>query len=75
MFAMAPYTNMPDDVKKSAMESEAALRSGKLVAFKCPVMDQEGKAVPCKGGDRLGAGQIRGMNWFVKGIDAKMPGK
>jgi simple sugar transport system substrate-binding protein len=38
-------------------------------------MDQEGKAVPCKGGDRLDAGQIRSMNWFVKGINAKMPGK
>jgi simple sugar transport system substrate-binding protein len=75
MFAMAPYTNMPADVKKFAMESEAALRSGKLVAFKCPVMDQQGKAVPCKGGDRLDAGQIRSMNWFVKGINAKLPGK
>ena len=72
---MAPYTNMPADVKKFAMESEAALRSGKLVAFKCPVMDQQGKAVPCKGGDRLDAGQIRSMNWFVKGINAKLPGK
>ncbi len=75
MFVMAPYTNMPDEVKKFAQESEAALRDGKLVAFKCPVMNQEGKEVPCKGGDRLGAGQIRSMNWFVKGIDAKMPGK
>ena len=75
MFAMAPYTNMPADVKKFAMESEAALRSGKLVAFKCPVMDQQGKAVPCKGGDRRDAGQIRSMNWFVKGINAKLPGK
>lgn len=75
MFAMAPYTNMPDDAKKFAAESEAALRDGNLVAFKCPVMGQDGKAVECKGGDRLGPGQIRGMNWFVKGIDAKMPGK
>ena len=75
LFIMAPYTNMPNDVKKFAMESEAALRSGKLVAFKCPVVNQEGKTVPCKGGDRLDAGQIRSMNWFVKGVDAKMPGK
>jgi len=75
MFNMAPYTNMPAEVQTFAKASEAALRAGKLVAFKCPVMNQAGKAVPCKGGDRLGAGQIRGMNWFVKGIDAKMPGK
>jgi simple sugar transport system substrate-binding protein len=75
MFAMASYTNMPVNVKKFAMESEASLRSGKLVAFKCPVFAQDGKAVECKGGDRLGPGQIRGMNWFIKGIEAKMPGK
>jgi simple sugar transport system substrate-binding protein len=75
MFGMAPYTNMPDGVKKFAMDSEAALRAGSLVAFKCPVIGQDGKAVGCKGGDRLGAGQIRGMNWFVKGINAKMPGQ
>ena len=75
MFSMAPYTNMPDGVKKFAMASEAALRAGSLVAFNCPVLGQDGKAVDCKGGDRLGAGQIRGMNWFVKGINAKMPGQ
>ena len=34
---MAPYTNMPDDVKKLAMETEAAITAGKLHPFKCPV--------------------------------------
>ena len=75
MFFMAPYTNMPAEVQRFAEESEAALRAGKLVAFKCPVINQKGKAVPCKGGDRLDAGQIRSMNWFVKGIGTKLPGK
>lgn len=75
MFVMAPYTNMPGDVKKLAMDTEAAIRSGKLLPFKCPVMNQQGKSVECKGGDHLDEGQIRSMNWFVKGIDAQMPGK
>tara|TARA_B100000676_G_scaffold302143_1_gene350584 strand:- start:4554 stop:5633 length:1080 start_codon:yes stop_codon:yes gene_type:complete len=75
MFSMAPYTNMPHKVKKFAMDSEKDLRSGTLVAFKCPVMNQQGKVVDCKGGDRLGPGQIRSMNWFVQGIESKMPGK
>ncbi len=75
MTVMAPYTNMSAAVKKMAMETEAAIRSGKLRVFKCPVVNQAGKTVPCKGGDQLGVGQIRGMNWFVKGIGAKMPGK
>ena len=47
---MAPYTNMPDDVKKLAIETEAAITAGKLHPFKCPVVDQDGKTVECKGG-------------------------
>ena len=72
---MAPYTNMPDDVKKMAMDTEAAIASGKLHPFKCPVIDQEGKTVECKGGANLDDGQILGMNFYIKGIDDKVPGK
>jgi basic membrane protein A and related proteins len=72
---MAPYTNMPDDVKKMAMDTEAAIRDGKLHPFKCPVVGQDGKPVECKGGDHLDDGQILGMNFYVKGIDDKIPGK
>jgi basic membrane protein A and related proteins len=73
MLLMAPYTNMPDDVKKTAMETQAAIISGKVHAFKCPVLDQEGKTLECKGGDHLDGGQIRSMNWYVKGVDEKAP--
>ncbi len=72
---MAPYTNMPDDVKKLAEETQAAITAGKLFPFKCPVMDQDGKEVECKGGDHLADGQVLGMNFYVKGIDDKFPGK
>jgi basic membrane protein A and related proteins len=75
MVEMASYTNMPDDVKKMAMDTEAAIKSGALHPFKCPVVDQDGKTVECKGGDRLSNEQILSMNWFVKGIDDKVPGK
>ncbi|MBR0826325.1 BMP family ABC transporter substrate-binding protein [Bradyrhizobium manausense] len=75
MFAMAPYTNMPDDVKKAAEETQAAITSGKLHPFKCPIVGQDGKEVECKGGANLDAGQILGMNFYVKGIDDKLPGK
>jgi simple sugar transport system substrate-binding protein len=75
MLVMAPYTNMPDDVKKMAMETQAAIISGKVHAFKCPVLDQDGKTVECKGGDYLDGGQIRSMNWYVKGVDEKAPAK
>jgi simple sugar transport system substrate-binding protein len=71
---MAPFTNMPDDVKKLATETEAAISSGKLHPFKCPVLAQDGKPVECKGGASLDDGQILSMNYFIKGIDDKLPG-
>jgi len=75
MVVMAPYTNMPDDVKKMAKDTEESIRSGKFHPFKCPIVDQDGKTVECKGGDRLSNEQILSMNWYVKGIDDKVPGK
>lgn len=75
MFAMAPYTNMPDDVKKIAEDAQAAITAGKLHPFKCPVIGQDGKEIECKGGANLADGQILGMNFYVKGIDDKLPGK
>ncbi len=70
---MAPYTNMPDDVKKLALETEEAIKTGKLDPFKCPVLDQDGKQVECKGKGALSDPQILSMNFYVKGIDDKLP--
>ena len=75
LVVMAPYTNMPDDVKKMAMETEAAITNGTLHPFKCPVVAQDGKTVECKGGTHLSDEQILGMNFYVKGIDDKIPGQ
>jgi basic membrane protein A and related proteins len=72
---MAPYTNMPDDVKKTAMDTEAAIKAGTLHPFKCPIVDQDGKTIECKGGDHLDDGQILSMNFYVKGVNDKIPGK
>jgi basic membrane protein A and related proteins len=72
---MAPYTNMPDDVKKMAEETQSAISSGKVHPFKCPVVAQDGTTVECKGGTHLADEQILGMNFYVKGIDEKIPGK
>src|SRR6201996_1860639 len=75
MVVMSPYTNMPDDVKKMAMDTEAKIKSGAFHPFNCPIVDQDGKTVECKGGTHLDAGQILSMNFYVKGIDDKIPGK
>jgi basic membrane protein A len=75
LLLMAPYTNMPDDVKKMAMDTEAAIAAGTLHPFKCPVVAQDGSTVECKGGTHLADEQILGMNFYVKGVDDKLPGK
>ena len=75
LVVMAPYTNMPDDVKKLAEDTQAAITEGKLMPFKCPIVGQDGKEVECKGGTHLDDGQVLGMNFYVKGVDDKIPGK
>ena len=70
---MAPYTNVPDDVKKLAQDTETAIRSGSLNPFKCPVAKQDGSAVECKGSEALSDEQVLGMNFYVKGIDDRLP--
>ncbi len=75
LVVMAPYTNMPDDVKKLAEKTQAEIEAGTLHPFKCPVIAQDGSTVPCKGGTHLADGQILGMNFYVKGVTDKMPGK
>jgi basic membrane protein A len=73
MVVMTPYRNMPDDVKKMAEATEAAIKSGQLNPFKCPVLKQDGSQVECKGSGALSDEQVLGMNFYVKGIDDKLP--
>jgi len=73
MVHLAPFTNMSDDAKKIAQESADAIKAGTLHPFKCPVYDQSGKEVECTSGKNLDDKQILGMNWYVKGIDEKVP--
>ncbi len=73
MVVMAPYKNMPDDVKKLAQETEAAIKAGTLNPFKCPITGQDGKEIECKGKGALSDEQVLGMNFYVKGIDDKLP--
>jgi simple sugar transport system substrate-binding protein len=70
---MGPYMNMPDDVKALAVATEEGIRTGKILPFKCPIVDQAGKQVECKGNGGLADEQILSMNFFVKGIDERLP--
>lgn len=71
---MAPYTNMPDDVKKMAETTQAAITSGALNPFKGPIFRQDGTLM-VKEGEVLADKDILSMNWYVKGIDDKVPGQ
>ena len=56
-----------------AQETEEAIKTGKLNPFKCPVFDQTGKEVKCEGNGALSDAQVLSMNYYVKGIDDKLP--
>jgi simple sugar transport system substrate-binding protein len=73
MVVMAPYTNVPDDVKAQAKATEDAIAAGKLHPFKGPIAKQDGTLV-VKEGSVLPDGDILGMNWYVKGIEERPPG-
>ena len=72
MVGMAPYTNMPADVAAMAKATEDKIRSGKMHAFDGPIHKQDGSLAVPKG-KRLDDGALLGMNWYVKGIDDKLP--
>jgi len=60
-------------VKKMAEATEAAIKAKTLHPFKCPVLKQDGTAVECKGAGALADEQIASMNFYIKGIDEKVP--
>jgi simple sugar transport system substrate-binding protein len=73
MVVMAPYKNMPDDIRKMAQDTEEGIKSGRVNPFACPIAKQDGSAVECKGGTALADEQILGMSFYVKGIEDKLP--
>ncbi|MCZ8179661.1 MAG: BMP family ABC transporter substrate-binding protein [Rhizobium sp.] len=72
ILSMAPYTNMPDDVKAMAMETEAKIKSGELKPFTGPINKQDGTPW-LKEGESADDGTILGMNFYIEGVDDKLP--
>ncbi|MBW8908214.1 MAG: BMP family ABC transporter substrate-binding protein [Mesorhizobium sp.] len=68
---LAPYTNMPDDVKAMAEATEKKIAGG-WNPFTGPVSKQDGSAW-LKDGEVADDGTLLGMNFYVKGIDDKLP--
>ncbi|TXM94658.1 BMP family ABC transporter substrate-binding protein [Methylobacterium sp. WL103] len=72
MVVLAPFANMPDSVKAMAEATKADIASGKLHPFAGPVTKQDG-TVAVNAGESAPDPMILGMNWYVKGIDDKLP--
>jgi basic membrane protein A and related proteins len=69
---MAPYTNMPDDVKAAAADIEAKIKSGEFNPFTGPVMKQDGSEW-LKDGEVAEDGVLLGLNFYVAGVDDQLP--
>jgi len=72
MVEMAPYTNMPDDVKAMATATQSAIKAKTLHPFTGPIMDQSG-ALKAAAGQTMADDDLHKMNWYVKGIEDKIP--
>ena len=70
--ALAPFTNLPDDVAKMAAETAEKIKTGQLHPFTGPITRQDGSTVG-EAGKPLPDADILSMNWYVKGIDDKLP--
>ncbi len=71
MVVLAPFTNMPDDVKALAEATKAGISEGKIHPFQGPVVKQDG-TLAVKEGETAPDPMILGMNWYVRGIDDKL---
>ena len=70
---MAPFTNMPDNVRMKAAEIKQAISNGKYFAFTGPIKDNTGK-LQLKDGEVADDAHLNTMMYYVEGIDAKVPG-
>lgn len=69
---MAPYANMSDETKKLAQETEAKIKSGAFNPFTGPVTKQDGTEW-LKAGEVAQDSVLLGLNFYVKGVDDKLP--
>ena len=69
---MAPFTNMPNDVKAFAQEIKEGITAGKYFAFTGPIKDNTGK-LQLKDGEIADDAHLNSMMYYVEGIDAQVP--
>lgn len=73
MVEMAPFSDaVPADAKKLAEAAIAGQIDGSVFAFTGPIKDQSG-TVRVEAGARLDDGALLGMDWYVEGVQGKLP--
>ena len=58
--------------KFEAIALQKALTKGTVHSFEGPIYNQEGELMVAEG-EIADDGMLAGMNWYVKGIDGKLP--
>ena len=69
---MAPFTNMPADVKAKAQTIKDAISNGEYFAFTGPLKDNTGK-LQLADGEVASDEHLNTMMYYVEGIDATVP--
>ncbi|CAM3514562.1 BMP family ABC transporter substrate-binding protein [Parendozoicomonas haliclonae] len=73
MVKMAPYNKaIPADVVALAEKARAGIASGDLVIFEGPIKAQDGSEKVADG-VKLEDKDILSMNWYVQGVEGKLP--
>ena len=70
---MAPFTNMPDDVRAKAQEVKDAITAGTYFGFTGPINKQDGTPWLADG-EVATREQLDSMMFYVEGIDSRFPG-
>ena len=73
MLELSEFKNMPEDVIKKAEEVMNKIKSGKLKIFAGPLIDNNGKEI-LPAGKEMDDGGLWGMNYYLQGVDGKIPG-
>ena len=70
---LAPYSkHLPADVVAMAEKARKGIMDGSVHAFQGPIKDQSGKIV-VKAGERASDGMLAKMNFYVEGVEGKIP--
>jgi simple sugar transport system substrate-binding protein len=73
MLTISKFQNMPNDVAQKAQKVHDEIKSGKLKIFSGPLINNKGKEI-IPAGKSLDDAALWGMNYYLMGVNGKIPG-